>query len=158
MYDKLPLEFGSIVHRQMKINEYYIFSLMNVKFSMFENEVSKLLSAISNPFRIRILLTIGKGEACVCHLEAVMDKRQAFISQHLMALRKAGILDTRRNGKYIYYRLADQNTFSLIRNAGELAGLDYDQISDLADTNFSSKCGCPNCAGGKLNQTPTPTS
>ena len=118
----------------------------------FENKASRILSAISNPFRIKILLAIGKGEACVCHLEAMLKKRQAFISQHLMALRKAGILETRREGKYVFYRLVDQETFALIRNAGKLAGLEDDQIPESEYPEYSPKCCCPHCASNMIDQ------
>ncbi len=116
-----------------------------MKTELFENKTSKVLSVISNPFRIKILMTIGSGETCVCHLESVLKKRQAFISQHLMALRKAGILETRREGKYIFYQVADPDTYSLIRMAGKLAGLDEDQIPELAPPAALSRCECPNC-------------
>lgn len=123
-----------------------------MKSSKFETKASKVLSGISHPFRIKILLTIGNGEACVCHLEAVMNKRQAFISQHLMALRKAGILDTRRDGKYVYYRLADSSAIDIVRYAGKLAGLEDEQLPKIMGTSMSSNCGCPNCAGGGFDQ------
>ncbi|MBE9524627.1 MAG: helix-turn-helix transcriptional regulator [Chloroflexi bacterium] len=113
----------------------------------FEKTTSKILSAISNPFRIKVLLTIGRGEACVCHLETLLKQRQAFISQHLMALRKAGILDTRREGKFIFYRLADSQTYDLIRIAGKLAGLEDNQIPELENPGVSPKCCCPKCEG-----------
>lgn len=123
-----------------------------MKSTRFENKASRNLSVISNPFRIKIFLEIGKGEVCVCHLETVLKKRQAFISQHLMALRKAGILDTRREGKYIFYRLADQEIFALIRNAGKLAGLEDEQLPELEHLGFSPKCCCPYCESDNLDQ------
>jgi DNA-binding transcriptional ArsR family regulator len=118
-----------------------------MKPSEFEKNTSKILSVISNPFRIKVLLAIGRGEACVCHLEALLKQRQAFISQHLMALRKAGILDTRREGKFIFYRLADSQTYDLIRIAGKLAGLEDDQIPELERPGLLPECCCPNCVG-----------
>ena len=118
----------------------------------FENKASKILSVIGNPFRIKVLLTIGTGEACVCHLETILKKRQAFISQHLMALRTAGILETRREGKYIFYRLADPDTYTLIQTAGKLAGLADDQIPKMEDPNTSPKCCCPQCTGEQSNK------
>jgi ArsR family transcriptional regulator len=111
----------------------------------FENQTSEILSVIGNPFRIKILLALGNGEACVCHLEAVLKKRQAFISQHLMVLRNTGVLDTRREGKYIFYRLADTDTFQLIQTAARLAGLEDHHIPQLESPGFSSKCCCPKC-------------
>jgi len=111
----------------------------------FEKMASEILSAVGNPFRIRILMEIGSGETCVCHLEAVLKKRQAYISQHLMALRNAGLLVTRRDGKYIFYRLANQEIISLIQNAGLIAGLDQDQLPQLKPPDFVKKCVCPHC-------------
>lgn len=119
-----------------------------MKNNRFEEKTSEILSAISNPYRIRILLVIGSGEACVCHLESVLKKRQSFISQHLMALRNAGILETRRDGKYIFYRLAAPEMHNLIRMAGKLAGLDEGQIPELSHPATISKCECPNCVAG----------
>jgi ArsR family transcriptional regulator len=55
-------------------------------------QIAAPLQAIASPQRVAILLTIGMGEACVCHLETALGWRQAYISQHLMALRKADIL------------------------------------------------------------------
>lgn len=116
-----------------------------MKTTLIEKKAGKIFSVIGNPFRIQILLAIGKGEACVCHLEALFGKRQAFISQHLMTLRKEGILETRRAGKYVFYRLADLETIDLIRKAGKLAGLADEQLPDLIDPGFSPKCCCPSC-------------
>jgi DNA-binding transcriptional ArsR family regulator len=116
-----------------------------MKTTRFEKKVGKILSVIGNPFRIKILLAIGNGEACVCHLEALLGKRQAFISQHLMALRKEGLLDTRREGKYIFYRLVDADVIDLIRKAGELAGLDDTPLPEQSGSVFVEKCPCPNC-------------
>jgi len=90
-------------------------------------------------------LEIGNGEVCVCHLEAALKKRQAYISQHLMALRNAGLLVTRRDGKYIFYRLANQEIISLIQNAGLIAGLNQDQLPQLKPPHFVKKCVCPHC-------------
>ena len=71
-----------------------------------EEKISKLLSMIGQPARIQILVILGSEEACVCHLEAVMGMRQASISQHLMLLRKAGLVTTQREGRNIFYHLA----------------------------------------------------
>ena len=54
------------------------------------------MQVISPAPRLEILLGIGAGEACVCHLEAMFGLRQATLSQHLMALREAGVVTDRR--------------------------------------------------------------
>jgi ArsR family transcriptional regulator len=104
------------------------------------------LSAIASPQRIAILLLIGKGEACVCHLEASLGWRQAYISQHLMALRKADILQDRREGRYIYYSLKDASILDLVTASATLSGLSAETVSSLVNTQMHPSCECPQCA------------
>jgi ArsR family transcriptional regulator len=118
---------------------------MNTNARSLAKKINRLLSAISHPARLRILLTIGQGEACVCHLEASLGYRQAYISQHLMAMREVDILETRREGRYIFYSLADTGLLELIRGAGDLAGVSQDEIADLTEAAPLSKCCCPHC-------------
>ncbi len=73
----------------------------------FEHKSGNILAVLGNPFRVRLVLALWAQEACVCHLEVLLKKRQAYISQHLMALREANLLETRRDGKFVYYRLAN---------------------------------------------------
>ncbi len=123
---------------------------MNVNPS--HQQISTLLRAISQPVRIEILLAIGTGEACVCHLEAAIGQRQAYISQHLMALRQAGILTTRREGRYIYYRLSDPQLLELIQMTASIAGMDDNTLQALIQSEPLPLCECPNCAA-KLQDT-----
>ena len=87
-----------------------------------EEKISRIFRAISTPTRFRILAAIGKGEACVCHLEALFELRQAYISQQLMEIRDAGLLDTRRDGRYIFYRLTEPQLLDLLIDIGKLFG------------------------------------
>ncbi len=102
-------------------------------------KVSNLLQVISPEARLEILLAIGEGETCVCHLEATFGWRQAYLSQHLMALRKEGLLLIRREGRYIHYRLSNPRILGLLRQAAEL------QEVTLPDLAPSLNCTCPNC-------------
>lgn len=108
-------------------------------------KISELLTSISNPVRVQILIAIGKGEACVCHLEALLGLRQAYISQHLMALRKQEIITARRDGKYIFYRLVEPEVLDLIRTAGRLARVTEEALV----VQDHSNCECPKCIEGK---------
>ena len=101
--------------------------------------VADILKTISPAARLAILLAIGEGEACVCHLEAVLGKRQAYISQHLMALRQAEILLDRRDGRFVYYRIADPALLDLVRSAAKLAGIE----TGVPTPNVM--CVCPHC-------------
>jgi ArsR family transcriptional regulator len=119
---------------------------VNMKAGANERKVSRLLKTLGQPVRLQILMAIGEGEACVCHLEATLGLRQAYLSQHLMALRKAKILQTRREGRYIFYRLGDQKILDLIRLAGEAAGTGRPIQPVLLEESLAVNCICPACA------------
>jgi len=109
-------------------------------------KISRLLRAISQPSRLEILLAIGTGEACVCHLEAYLGQRQAYISQHLMALREAGIVGAHREGRNIYYYLKDKQTLDLVQQAAGLAGISPDDLQFGKPSTHVSSCTCPHCS------------
>ncbi|MBI5298495.1 MAG: winged helix-turn-helix transcriptional regulator [Chloroflexi bacterium] len=109
-------------------------------------QIAAPLAAIASPQRIAILLAIGTGEACVCHLEAALGWRQAYISQHLMALRKADLLQDRREGRYIFYRLKDASLLDLVLASARLSGLATESVSALINTQVNPSCECPHCA------------
>lgn len=112
----------------------------------FEEKASSILSVLGNPFRIQIAIALSGQEACVCHLEQLLKKRQAYISQHLMVMRDASLLDTRRDGKYIYYRLADkEGVLDLIRSAAAIAGMDPIEMPAPPRQSVLAQCACPHC-------------
>jgi len=108
-------------------------------------QIATPLSTIASPQRVAILLLIGRGEACVCHLEAALGWRQAYISQHLMALRKADILQDRREGRYIFYSLKDASILDLITASATQSGLSAENVSALINTKMNPSCECPQC-------------
>ena len=110
-----------------------------------ETQISHLLRAIQHPVRVKLLFAIGEGEACVCHLETILDLRQAYISQHLMALRKANILKTRRERQYIFYRLTDSQILDTFRRVSALAGVTEGELETLLSTDPLPQCCCPDC-------------
>jgi DNA-binding transcriptional ArsR family regulator len=107
--------------------------------------MSQLLQAISAPARLEILLAIGLGEACVCHLEANLGYRQAYISQHLMALRDAGVIAARRDGRFMYYRLQNQELLELMNVAGKLCGIRQGELEQVLPSGPDTECACPKC-------------
>ena len=76
-----------------------------------------------------ILCHLGSGEKSVGELESLLDIRQAAVSQMLARLREEGLVTTRRDGKTIYYSLADNNTYEVI-------GLLYRLFCGPASTGF----------------------
>jgi DNA-binding transcriptional ArsR family regulator len=121
---------------------------MNMKkqtLSQISEQIAAPLIAIASSQRIAILLAIGTGEACVCHLETALGWRQAYISQHLMALRKADILTDRREGRYIFYRLKNASFLDIITAAATLNGISPESVSALINTQVNASCECPQC-------------
>ena len=70
--------------------------------------LTKLFRALGDETRLRIVALLSHGELCVCHIERALELSQPNISRHLGILRMAGIVDARRDGTWVYYRLADQ--------------------------------------------------
>jgi len=64
--------------------------------------------AVADPSRVRILKLLEGGELCVCQITAVLGLAVNTISKHLAALKTAGLVQHRRDGKWAYYRLADR--------------------------------------------------
>jgi arsenate reductase/ArsR family transcriptional regulator len=64
--------------------------------------------AVADPSRVRILKLLEGGELCVCQITTVLGLAPATVSKHLAALRVAGLLQQRRDGKWVHYRLAER--------------------------------------------------
>lgn len=68
--------------------------------------LTTVYAALADPTRLRILSLLGSEEICVCHLHASLDVPQPTASRHLAYLRKAGLVEARREGIWMHYRLA----------------------------------------------------
>lgn len=68
---------------------------------------ARLISVLANPRRLRILDLLSERERTVTELAADLGMAQATTSQHLSVMRKAGVVDARKEGNFVYYRLAD---------------------------------------------------
>ncbi len=75
------------------------------------NEVVTTLKALSDETRLRILKLLERGELCVCEIVAAFDVGQPRVSFHLAALRNAGLVKDRKEGKWMYYRIDDSDLF-----------------------------------------------
>ena len=68
--------------------------------------LTSVYAALSDPTRLRMLALIADGEICVCHIHDSLGVPQPTASRHLAYLRKAGLVETRRDGIWMHYRLA----------------------------------------------------
>jgi DNA-binding transcriptional ArsR family regulator len=109
--------------------------------------LAEFFRLLGQPVRIQILLIIGREEACVCHIEAVLGIRQAAISQHLMVLRDAGLVTTHREGRNIFYRLATPELCDSIYQVAALAGIATGELARLSIKPVPG-CPCPHCNPG----------
>ena len=69
--------------------------------------LESLFKALADGTRLRILGLLLSGEVCVCHIHESLKIPQPKASRHLAYLRRAGLVDTRRDGLWIHYRLAE---------------------------------------------------
>ncbi len=69
---------------------------------------ARLFRALSDETRVRIVALLGHGELRVCHLERALSLPQPLVSRHLGVLKAAGVVEGRRCGSWVYYRLAAQ--------------------------------------------------
>ena len=131
---------------------------MKVTFGMSNTTVSintrpyhrlgRLARALAHPTRLRIIDTLAQGEACVCHLTALLKQRQANISQHLMVLREANLVRDRRDGLMVYYRLTDGAAGEAVEALRALLqGLEPDVEFPAVAAEPVVGCPCPRCGG-----------
>ena len=106
-------------------------------------QLAKMFRALMHPARLDILQILRDGEQCVCHMEAHLGYRQAYISQHLTVLREAGLVDDRRDGWNIFYRVSEPKVFQLIDQARTMMGLTAKPTRHRAQP---VACPCPKCA------------
>jgi DNA-binding transcriptional ArsR family regulator len=100
------------------------------------HQVAELCQLLSHPARLCILDALRRcGEACVCHLQVVLKQRQPYVSQQLRALRDAGLVESRREGLYIYYRLSDPQVVRALDVA----------LGPAGQPHHHAGCTCPEC-------------
>ncbi len=107
---------------------------------------SKLYKILSHPTRLAILEILREGEQCVCHMEAILGLRQAYISQHLMLLREAGLVTDRRDGWNIFYQVVKPEIYQVIDSMNNSFNLPDDGIrfKEIIISN-RKRCPCPKC-------------
>lgn len=77
-------------------------------------EATDFLKALAHEGRLAILCRLSEGECTVTELEQLLSARQAAVSQQLARLRLEGLVNARRDGKTIYYSIADERVQSMI--------------------------------------------
>lgn len=108
--------------------------------------VLDLHKALADETRVRMLVVLqALGELCVCDLEVGLDVTQSRASRHMSVLRSAGLVDDRRDGQWVYYRIATEPSPSVRR---ALASIEADAAqlpalkADIAATRKARRSPC----------------
>lgn len=80
-------------------------------------KVSNMFKVLSDPTRIRILYALEKHELCVCDISVILSMTQSAISHQLKILRDSDLVRTRRDGKTIFYQVADSHVQLIFNQA-----------------------------------------
>jgi DNA-binding transcriptional ArsR family regulator len=72
-------------------------------------ELMAVTKALADESRVRILLALEPGELCVCQIVELLELAPSTVSKHMSILKQARLVDSRKDGRWIFYRLADEN-------------------------------------------------
>jgi ArsR family transcriptional regulator len=100
-------------------------------------QATELFHLLSHRARLRILDELRRGEACVCHLQAALGRPQVYVSQQLRVLREAGVIESYKDGTFVFYRLVEPLVEQLLAKA-------LGPVDEFAPV---SGCECPRCGG-----------
>jgi ArsR family transcriptional regulator len=113
-------------------------------------EFLAVVSALSDPNRLRLLLSLQGREQCVCNLVDFIGLADSTVSKHMSILRQAGLVDSRKQGRWVYYRLADGDASPFARQMLELTGehlrgdkiisSDGIRMAEIVRQNADTKC------------------
>lgn len=98
-------------------------------------ELMKITKALADENRIRVLLALRDGELCVCQITELLGLAPSTMSKHMSILYQAGLVDSRKDGRWIYFRLPDAKAPVTVKKAiGWIskAGEDQDRILEDA--------------------------
>jgi DNA-binding transcriptional ArsR family regulator len=76
-----------------------------------------ITKALAEEKRVRIILALRNGELCVCQIIELLGLAPSTVSKHMSVLRQAGIVEGRKDGRWMYYRLAGKEAPDEVRGA-----------------------------------------
>lgn len=123
-------------------------------------EFMAITKALADETRVRILLAMERGELCVCQIVELMGLATSTISKHMSILKQARLVDSRKDGRWMYYRLVDHdapaaarlaialiaetlgNDPQALRDKKRLAAICTSDPQELCAAKTASSCGC----------------
>lgn len=113
-------------------------------------ELLSVLNALAEPNRLRLLMCLDKQELCVCNLVDLIQLADSTVSKHMSILRQAGLVEMRKKGRWVYYRLADQDALPLVVQALEFTRLhlksdaivaqDAERLAEILGRDDGTRC------------------
>ena len=80
-------------------------------------EFLAVTKALSDESRVRAVRALAGGELCVCQIIELLDLAPSTVSRHMAVLNQAGLVEARKDGRWIYYRLAGEDASPCVRLA-----------------------------------------
>ncbi len=112
-------------------------------------EYLKIFSALSDQTRLRIYMILAEGELCVCELTCALKMEQSRISHSLKILREAGLIISRKIGKWNFYSIPENKNrqwlFEGIMDNVQILQKDKKRLQRCKDINIREKCNCQIC-------------
>lgn len=121
----------------------------NFKHDLF-HQFARIGKALASPNRLELLEFIAQGERTVESLAAVASLSVANTSQHLQQLRQAGLITARKEGQYVYYRLAGDDVLVLLNTLREVAEQRLAEVERLVNSFLTVKDNLEPVPAGEL--------
>ena len=93
---------------------------------------AELLKVLGHPVRLRVLQLLEQEETCVCDLIRLTGVEQSNLSQHLKLLRKLGVVETRRDGTRVMYRLINPQVLAVLYAASQAVANHLERMVGMA--------------------------
>ena len=98
-------------------------------------QIAELFRLLSHPVRLHILDELRRDEACVCHLQSVLRRPQAYVSQQLRVLREGEVVSAERDGLNVYYYLTHPQVLEMLEQV----------LGPGGEPTRLPHCPCPYC-------------
>src|SRR5215831_5082863 len=104
-------------------------------------QLARIGKTLSSPHRLEILDLLAQGERTVDSLATELGLSLANTSQHLQALRQAVLVESRKDGQFVFYRLSDPAVFELSRSIRSVAERQLADLGRLVSEHFGDRAG-----------------
>jgi len=80
-------------------------------------DVLDVTKALADGNRLRVLMALADGELCVCQIVELLQLAPSTVSKHMSILRQARLVESRKDGRWMYYRLPDHDASKAVKDA-----------------------------------------